>query len=122
MTDPGTPPALATALAYHQAWTSQNLDQVMTYIAEDITCDAPGARISGAQQYRGFLGGFMTQLTGVQTVAAFGDDTTAVLFYYPHTATVSDAPTAECFTVAGGKIIRSVLVFDRLSYGPPRQD
>ena len=63
MTDPGTPPALATALAYHQAWTSQNLDQAMTYIADDITCDAPGARISGSQQYRDFLGGFMTQLT-----------------------------------------------------------
>jgi hypothetical protein len=79
-------------------------DQAMTYIADDITCDAPGAQISGAQQYRDFLGGFMTQLTGIQTVAAFGDDTTAVLFYYPHTATVSDAPVAECFTVVGGKI------------------
>jgi hypothetical protein len=47
--------------------------------------------------------------TGVEAVAAFGDDTTAVLFYYPHTARVSDAPTAECFTVADGKITRSVL-------------
>jgi hypothetical protein len=120
MTDPGAPLALATALAYHQAWTSQDLDQAMTYIADDSTCDAPGARISGAQQYRGFLGGFMTQLTGVQTVAAFGDDTTAVLVYYPHTASVSDAPTAECFTVAGGKITRSVLVFDRPSFAPPQ--
>ena len=121
MTDPGTPPALATALAYHQAWTSQNLDQAMSYIADDITCDAPGARITGAQQYRDFLGGFMTQLTGVQAVAAFGDDTTAVLFYYPHTANVSDAPTAECFTVTGGKITRSVLVFDRPSFAPPQR-
>jgi hypothetical protein len=121
MTDPSTSPALAAALAYHQAWTSQNLDQAMTYIAGDITCDAPGARISGAQQYRDFLGGFMTQLTGVQTVAAFGDDTTAVLFYYPRTASVSDAPTAEYFTVADGKITRSVLVFDRPSFVPPQR-
>jgi hypothetical protein len=52
MTDPSTPPALATAPAYHQAWTSQNLDQAMSYIADDITCDAPGARICGAQPYR----------------------------------------------------------------------
>jgi hypothetical protein len=120
MTDPGTPSALATALAYHQAWISQDLDQAMTYIADDITCDAPGARISGAGQYRDFLGGFMTQLTGVQTLAAFGDNTTAVLFYYPHTAAVRDAPTAECFTVTGGKIHRSVLVFDRPSFAPPQ--
>lgn len=121
MTDPSTPPALATALAYHQAWTSQNLDQAMTYIASDITCDAPGAWISGTQHYRAFLGGFAAQLTGVETVAAFGDDTTAVLFYYPHTANVSDAATAECFTVAGGKITRSVLTFDRPSFAPPQR-
>jgi hypothetical protein len=121
MTDSSVPPALAIALAYHQAWTGHNLDQAMTYIADDIACDAPGARITGTQQYRGFLGGFMTQLTGVETVASFGDDTTAVLFYYPHTAQVSDAPTAECFTVAGGKITRSVLVFDRPSFAPPQR-
>jgi hypothetical protein len=114
-------PALRTALAYHQAWTSHDLDRAMTHIADGITCDAPGARISGPQQYRDFLAGFMAQLTGVQTVAAFGDDTTAVLFYYPHTATVSDAPTAECFTVADGKITRSVLVFDRPSFAPPQR-
>lgn len=118
MSDTSTPQALATALAYHQAWTGQNLDQAMTYIADGITCDAPGGQISGAQQYRTFLGGFMTQLTGVQTVAAFGDNTTAVLFYYPHTANISDAPTAECFTVTDGKIARNVLVFDRPSFAP----
>ena len=73
------PPALATALAYHQAWTGHNLDQAMTYIADDIICDAPGAQITGAQPYRDFLGGFMNQLTGVQTAAAFGDDTTGTL-------------------------------------------
>lgn len=120
MTDQGTPPALTTALAYHQAWTSHNLDQAMTYIADDITCHAPGGTIFGAQPYRDFLGGFMTRLTGVEPLAAFGDDTTAVLFYYPHTANVSDAPTAECFTVTGGKITRSVLVFDRPSFAPPQ--
>ena len=93
----------------------------MTYIADDIICDAPGAQISGQASTGDFLGGFMTRLTGVQTAAAFGDDTTAVLFYYPHTAAVSDAPTAECFTVTGGKITRSVLVFDRPSFAPPQR-
>ena len=121
MSHASTPPALATALAYHQAWTSQNLDQAMTYIADGMSCDAPGGRISGAQRYREFLGDFMAQLTAAQTVAALGDDTTAVLFYYPHTAHVSDAPTAECFTVTGGKITRSVLVFDWPSFAPPQR-
>ena len=120
MTETSTPPALAAALAFHHAWTSKNLDQAMTYIADDITADAPGARIAGAEQYRGFLGQFISQLTGVETIAAFGDDTTAVLVYYPHTAQVSDAPTAECFTVTDGKITRIVLAFDPASFAPPQ--
>jgi hypothetical protein len=76
-------------------------------------------RSAGHSNTATFSGAFMTRLTGVQTAAAFGDDTTAVLFYYPHTAATSDAPTAECFTIAGGKITRSVLVFDRASFAPP---
>lgn len=62
----------------------------------------------------------MTRLTGGQKVAAFGYDSTAVLFYYPHTASVSDAPAAERFTAASGKLTGSVLVFDRLSFAPPQ--
>jgi hypothetical protein len=80
MSSSSTSPALETALAYHQGWTSQNLDQAMTYIADDITCDAPGAQITRARQYREFIGGFMTQLTSIKTAASFGDDTAAVLF------------------------------------------
>jgi hypothetical protein len=82
MTDPSTPPALA----YHRA---------LSYIADDITCDAPRARISGAQPCRDFLGGFMAQLTAVQTVAALGDDTTAVLFYYPTPPTSPTRPAGR---------------------------
>jgi len=120
MTDPGNPPGLAAALAYHQAWTSHDLDGAMNYVDDGITCDFPGGHIAGADQYRAFLGGFMSQLTSVENVAAFGDDSSAVLFYYPETAIASDAPAAEYFTVAHGKITRSLLVFDRPSFGPPQ--
>ncbi len=77
--------ALDIALAYHEAWTSHDLDTAMAYVAEDITCVAPGATITGVDAYRQFLGGFTAKLTGVETTAAYGDETTAVLFYYPHT-------------------------------------
>jgi hypothetical protein len=121
MTKTSTPPALAVAQVFHQAWTSsKNLDQAMTCIADDITADAPGAHITGAQQYRGFLGQFMTMLTGIENIAAFGDDTTAMLLYYPHTAQVSDSPIAEYFTVADGKITRILLVLDGPSFAPPQ--
>src|SRR5262249_48464237 len=95
MTDPSTPPTLVTALAYHQAWTTHDLDKAMTYIADDITCDAPGARISGAQAYRDFLGGVMAQLTGVPTAAAVGAATTPPLFSYPPTPTAAPPLSAS---------------------------
>ncbi len=43
MTD--TPAALTTALAYFHAWTGKDFDQAMTYVADDIACDAPAGRL-----------------------------------------------------------------------------
>ncbi len=43
-----TSPALRTALAYYQAWTGHDLDKAMSYIADDIVCDAPAGRLEGA--------------------------------------------------------------------------
>ncbi len=113
------PTALATALAYHQAWTSKDIDQAMKLVADQIVCEAPGRHVAGAAAYRQFLAGFAGQLTGVEMIASFGDSQTAVLMYYPRTATVTDAPTAEFFAVSAGKITRTVLVFDRPSFAPP---
>ena len=48
--------ALQIALAYHEAWTKKALDKAMSYIAEDIVCDAPAGRIEGAEAYRAFHG------------------------------------------------------------------
>jgi hypothetical protein len=47
--------ALDVALAYHEAWTSKDFERAMTYIADDIICDAPAGRIEGAEAYR-FMG------------------------------------------------------------------
>ncbi len=54
-----TSPALETALAYHRAWTSKDLERAMSYIADDIICDAPAGRIEGAAAYRAFMGPFV---------------------------------------------------------------
>lgn len=119
MTETGQSPALTMALAYHRAWTSGDLDGAMAHVADDVTCHAPGRVLSGKDAYRTFLHGFSQVMTGLTDVAAFGDREHAVLFYYPHTAVTSSAPAAEHFTVGGGKITATLLVFDRLSYAPP---
>lgn len=104
---------------YHQAWTSGNVDQAMTLVADDITCRAPGVDLVGKEAYREYLAGFAPTLTQIGDIAEFADDGRVALFYYPRTATTSDAPAGECFTVRDGKIVENILVFDRLSYGPP---
>jgi SnoaL-like domain len=113
--------ALDVALAYHQAWTSHNLDKAMSYIADDIVCDAPAGRLEGAAAYRDFMGPFVQILTGSELVAAYGDDTKAVVVYDTETVPVKSAPGAECVTVQDGKIIYSLFIFDRAPFDAARR-
>jgi ketosteroid isomerase-like protein len=113
-------PALQVALAYHQAWTSHDLDGAMRYIAEDIVCDAPAGRIQGAEAYRAFMAPFVQILTGSRTIAAFGDEETALVMYDTRTVPVERAPGAECVTVKDGKIIHSRFIFDRAPFEAAR--
>ena len=119
MTDTASP-ALRTALAYYEAWTSHNLDKAMTYIADDIVCDAPAGRLDGANAYRGFLDPFVQIVTGATMIAAFGDDQTALVMYDTQTVPVKSAPGAECVTVTDGKITYSRFVFDRVPFEAAR--
>jgi ketosteroid isomerase-like protein len=113
-------PALRTALAYYQAWTSHDLDQAMRYIADEIICEAPAGVLRGADAYRGFMSPFVQILTGSELIAAFGDDTTAVIVYDTATVPVASAPAAEYVTVTDGKITRSRFIFDRLPFDAAR--
>ena len=120
MTDT-TSPALRTALAYYQAWTSHDLDKAMSYIAGEIVCDAPAGRLEGAETYRGFMGPFVQILTSATMIAAFGDDQTALVMYDTQTMPVKSAPGAECVTVRDGKITYSRFLFDRAPFDAARQ-
>ncbi len=113
-------PALRVALAYHQAWTSHDLDTAMTYIADDIVCDAPPGRLQGAAAYRGFMAPFTQILKRAEMIAAFGDDDTAVTVYDTETVPVPSAPAAECVTVRDGKITYSRFIFDRAPFDAAR--
>ena len=115
-----TSPALRTALAYYQAWTAHDLDRAMSYIADDIVCDAPAGRLEGAGAYRGFLGPFVQIVTGATMIAAFGDDQTALVMYDTQTVPVKSGPGAECVTVKDGKITYRRFVFDRAPFEAAR--
>ena len=113
-------PALRTALAYYRAWTGHDLDQAMSFIADDIVCDAPAGRLAGAAAYRGFMGPFVQILKGATMIAAFGDERTALIMYDTETVPVTSAPAAECVTVADGKITYSRFIFDRAPFDAAR--
>jgi hypothetical protein len=115
-----TSPALRTALAYHHAWTSHDLDTAMTHIADDIVCDAPAGRIEGADAYRDFMGPFVDILKNASLIAAFGDDDTALIMYDTESVPVASAPAAECVTVRNGKIVHSRFIFDRTPFTAAR--
>jgi ketosteroid isomerase-like protein len=112
--------ALEVALAYYEAWTSKDLERAMTYVADDIICDAPAGRIEGAQAYRGFIGPFVEILVRAELIAAFGEDETALIMYDTQTLPVPSAPGAECLTVEDGKITRSRFLFDRAPFQEAR--
>jgi hypothetical protein len=117
-----TSPALQIALAHHRAWTGKNLDLAMSYLAEDVVCDAPSGRIQGIDVYREFLAPFAGQLlTRAELIAAFGDDSTALLMYDTETIPAKSAPAAECVTVSNGKIVYNRFVFDRTPFIAFRQ-
>jgi SnoaL-like domain len=114
-------PALDAALAYYRAWTGQGFDQAMTFIAEDIVCDAPAGRIEGREAFRAFMEPFSRILTRSSLTAAFGDEKTALVMYDAVTVPVKDAPGAECHTVHDGKIVHIRIVFDRTPFEAARR-
>jgi hypothetical protein len=113
--------ALDTALSYHRAWTGHDFDRAMTFIAEDIVCEAPAGRIEGPEAFRAFMEPFSRILTGSNLIAAFGDEHTALVMYDAVTLPVRSAPGAECHTVHDGKITHIRIVFDRTPFEAARR-
>jgi len=112
---------LEVALAYYDAWTSKDLDRAMTFIDDEIICDAPVGRLEGAGAYRQFMAPFVEILERAEMIAAFGDDEKALVMYDTETALVKSAPGAECVTVKGGRITYSRFVFDRVPFEEARR-
>jgi ketosteroid isomerase-like protein len=113
--------ALDTAMAYYEAWTGKDIDRAMSYVADDMVCDAPAGRLDGATAYRAFLGPFTQILIKAELLAAFGDDTKAVLVYDAQTVPVPSGPGAECLTIKDGKITDNRFIFDRTPFDAARK-
>ncbi len=118
MSTPSTPKHIA--LAYHRAWTSGDMDAAMQYVAEDVVCDAPPGRLTGASALRSFMGPFASTLTSSGVLAAYGDEVSAVVIYDTANPAVASAPAAELHEVRDGRITALRIVFDRLPFALTR--
>jgi ketosteroid isomerase-like protein len=106
--------AQQVAEAYAQAWTSGEVDKAMSYLADDIVCDAPAGRIEGVAAYRPFTQEFVDVLTSATITKVLADDTSAAIVYSFDTQWVKDFRCMEYLTVQDGKIKHILTVFDRL--------
>ena len=43
--------ALRVATAYHEAWTSGDLDKAMSFMTDDVVVHAPGKEINGKEEW-----------------------------------------------------------------------
>jgi len=103
---------LAIAIAFTQAWTSHDMDTAAGYVAKDITFDGPMNHTTGDKAYMEALTRFANTVTGLNILAAFGDDQQALIMYEVANSPFGPIPSAELLTVKDGKIQADRLIFD----------
>lgn len=110
--------ALSTVEAYHQAWTSGDVDRALTYLSDDVRCFAPDENVTTKNDWHDYLAGFVPMLTGAPEYARMTDRDRVALWYFPQTAVTATTLASELFTVRVGQIVEIRLAFDRLGYIP----
>jgi len=113
--------ALSTVEAYHQAWTSGDVDRALTYLSDDVRCSAPDEDVTTKDDWREYLSSFVPMLTGAPEHTRMTDGDRVALWYFPQTAVTATTLASELFTVRGGQIVEIRLAFDRLGYVPREQ-
>ena len=115
MTEPSNS-ALYTALAYHRACTSRDVEQAMSHISPDIVCRAPAGPVIGADAFRAFMGRFSQLWIRSELIAAFGNTQTAVLVYNTEPGPVKNAAAAEYLTVNDNLIVEMTIIYDQAPF------
>lgn len=97
---------------YVRAWLAGDAEKALSYIAEDIVCEAPFGRVTGLAGYRQFLTPFVTALVSGELIDVLGDDEHAATVYVVETPFAKDYRGMEYLTVKDGKITEVISVFD----------
>ncbi len=113
--------ALSTVEAYHQAWTSGDVERALTYVSDDVRCFAPDENVTTKKDWHDYLASFVPMLTWAPEHSRMTDGDRVALWYFPQTAVTNTTLASELFTVRDGQIVEIRLAFDRLGYIPQQQ-
>jgi ketosteroid isomerase-like protein len=108
MSDPG---ALTVARAYHRAWSTQDLDGIGRYLAEDLHVEVPINSYSGKRDFLEAVRRTAQMTSSVKLLAEFGSGKEALLLY-DMTLPIGELRVAEHFTIAEGQIHRVRQIHD----------
>ncbi|MEP6567563.1 MAG: nuclear transport factor 2 family protein [Mesorhizobium sp.] len=111
------PAPLDIATAFTKAWTSRDLEAAAKYVADDVVFDGPMQQSTGKDPYLKGLTKLSQDVTGVRMIAAFGDESQALLMYDLLTDSSGALSCAKHLTISGGKIRRDKLTFDTKQLG-----
>lgn len=113
--------AVSIVEAYHQAWTTRDVDRALTYVSDQVRCYAPDENVTTKDDWRAYLSGFVPMLTDAPEHTRMTDGDRVALWYFPQTAVATTTLASELFTVREGRIVEIRLAFDRLGYVPRQQ-
>ncbi|MEU5641929.1 nuclear transport factor 2 family protein [Streptomyces milbemycinicus] len=102
------------AEGYAKAWTSGDVETALTFLGEDVVCDAPSGRIEGVAAYRPFTQKFVDRLVKATVTKVLADEGSAAIVYSFDTPWIKDFRCAEYMTIEDGKIRHITTIFDRL--------
>src|SRR5260221_4401266 len=105
--------ALDIARAFEAAWQGGDFEKARGCLVDDLAFDSPYGRETKAQAVIGQYAGVSQVVTGpAHEIAAFGDDTTALIMYVLPTSAFGPQVSATHYVVRDGKITSATLVYD----------
>jgi SnoaL-like domain len=100
------------AIAFTEAWTSRDMQAAARYVAEDVVFEGPLTTAAGITDFIDGLNRFARAVTGLEMLAAAGDEARAVIMYDLATEQFGTLRAAEDLVISNGLIVRDTLVFD----------
>jgi hypothetical protein len=106
--------AAQVAVALVEAWAAKDVEQAIEYLTEDIEVVAPNGTFHGHTGYHEFMDGFVQMVTGVAELTAYGDDTTALVWYDTLLTPIPKLTAGERVTLRDDKVARIEIAFDQM--------